>query len=250
MIRRQRKCLSGEFFFIVGVALLLLVPTARAQDQRLTLEGWGEVIDPDGDCEIGQTDGLLTISVPSTLHDLNRRNGPLNAPRVLQPVEGDFRVQVTVSGKFMPGNDSTAPKSPPFSSGGILIWHDDKSYIRLERNSFPDGNGSFSCFPPLFELRNAGRYLGANPRVTSDSFFKGESTSLRIERRENEFTAFIRHDGEDGEWTRVKSRTVDLPKQLKVGVSAINTSSNPLTVTFKDFQVTRLSKDGAAAPES
>jgi regulation of enolase protein 1 (concanavalin A-like superfamily) len=233
---------------LVAGTFFVFVAAAQAQ-QPITIEGWGETVDPDGDCQISEKDGVLTISVPNTLHDLNRRNGKLKAPRVLQEVEGDFRIEVKVSGKFMPGSESTAPKSSPFNGAGILIWHDDKTNIRLERNSFPAGSGTFNCFPPLFELRNAGKYLGANPKVTSDSFFKGDSTSLQIERIGNEFTAFIRH-GDEEKWTRVKQRTAELPTKLKVGVSAINTSSDPMEVKFEDLQVTKIPASDAAAPNS
>lgn len=208
------------------------------------LKDWGEIVDPDGDCEISHEDGVLTITVPNTLHDLNRRNGDLNAPRVLREVDGDFQIQVKVSGEFKPGPESTAPKSTAFNGAGILVWHDDRSFIRLERNSFGGG----SCFPPLFELRNAGKYLGANPPVASDEFFEGESTYLRIERRGNKFTAFVSHD--DKEWKRVNHRLVDLPSKLKVGVSALNTSSDPMTVTFEALQITKPPKADAASPKA
>ena len=160
---------------------------------------------------------------------------------MLREVDGDFQIQVKVSGKFKPGPESTAPKSTAFNGAGILVWHDDRSYIRLERNSFGGG----SCFPPLFELRNAGKYLGANPPVTSDEFFEGESTYLRIERRGNKFTAFISHD--DKEWKRVTHRLVDVPSKLKVGVAALNTSSEAMTVSFEELQITGLPKSDAAA---
>lgn len=214
-------------------------------NESTTLKDWGEIVDPDGDCDISHEDGVLTITVPNTCHDLNRRNGDLNAPRVLREVDGDFSIQVRVSGEFKPGPESTAPKSTPFNGAGILIWHDDRSYTRLERNSFGGG----ACFPPLFELRNAGKYLGANPPVTTDDFFEGDSTYFRIERSGSKFTAFISHD--DKEWKRVTHRLVDVPSKIKVGVAALNTSSDPMTVTFEDLQITELSKsdvDASKAP--
>ena len=134
---------------VAGGTLCVFAAKSQAQ-QPITIKGWGETVDPDGDCQIREADGVLTVSIPSTCHDLNRRNGTLNAPRVLQEVEGDSRIQVKVSGKFIPGNESTASKSPPFNGAGILIWHDEKSYARLERDSFPGGDGTRYCFPPLF----------------------------------------------------------------------------------------------------
>jgi regulation of enolase protein 1 (concanavalin A-like superfamily) len=157
-------------------------------------------------------------------------------------VDGDFQIQVKVSGEFKPGPESTAPRSTAFNGAGILVWHDDRSYIRLERNSFGGG----ACFPPLYEVRNAGKYLGANPPVTTDDFFEGDSTYFRIERSGNKFTAFISHN--DKEWKRVTHRLVDVPSKVKVGVAALNTSSDPMTVSFEALQITELPKRDAAAP--
>src|SRR4051812_14129390 len=95
------------------LALVLLVGAAAApaQGQGQAVKGWGVVSDPDGDCTLKEANGKLTITVPPTLHDLNPRSGKLNAPRVTREIEGDFVVQVKVSGAFRPGEKSTAPQS-------------------------------------------------------------------------------------------------------------------------------------------
>jgi regulation of enolase protein 1 (concanavalin A-like superfamily) len=43
------------------------------------------------------------------------------------------------------------------------------------------------------------------------------------------------HDGK--EWTAVKEVAVDLPKQVHVGVAAVNSSDKPFTVEFEDLKV-------------
>jgi WD40 repeat protein len=71
---------------IVLDAAPLAAPTPGGPAPR-TLPGWGEVVDPDGDCTFAGEDGKLTITLPGTIHDLNPdifkdgRGG--NAPRVL-----------------------------------------------------------------------------------------------------------------------------------------------------------------------
>ena len=96
----------------IGLSLCMFVGLAIAQqagDRKL--EGWGKVVDPDGDCKFDAARGSLSIAIPGTHHNLNPAVRQ-NAPRVLQEVEGDFTVQVRVSGDFEPGQRSTLPCSP------------------------------------------------------------------------------------------------------------------------------------------
>src|SRR5947199_401510 len=114
------------------------------------IEGWGAIVDPDGDCTIQAKSGKVTITVPGKTHDLN----------------------------------------------------------------------------PLIRTNSPG---------TTDEFFKGRSTHLRLERKGNEVTASYSHDGK--EWTAVKTLTVDLPAQLQVGVAAVNSSNREFVVEFDQFKV-------------
>jgi len=63
---------------------------------------WGAFEDPDKDCAFKEEKGSLSISVPGKDHDLGIERAKMNAPRAMQPVEGDFTVQVKVTGKFDP----------------------------------------------------------------------------------------------------------------------------------------------------
>lgn len=115
---------------------------------------WGEVVDPDGDCEWKMNDGALAIEVPGTLHDLNIEISKNNAPRVVQEVEGDFVAKVKVTGSFDPGPVRTGPKSVPYNGGGLLVWLDEGSYIRLERGSMSRDNRVVGLL--AFESREQG----------------------------------------------------------------------------------------------
>ena len=44
------------------------------QGQARTFKGWGDVIDPDGDCKVALEAGKLTIAVPGTLHTWGRKS--------------------------------------------------------------------------------------------------------------------------------------------------------------------------------
>lgn len=65
-------------------------------------QGWGSVTNSDGDCTFKADKGKLTITVPGNLHDLHPNRG-MNAPRVLQEVEGDFTATVKVTCALTPG---------------------------------------------------------------------------------------------------------------------------------------------------
>ena len=99
------------------------------------LTHWGEVVDPDDDCDLKLEDWALVGDVPGTLHDLNIDIGKVNAPRVVRDVDGDFVVTVKVQGSFRPGEVRTGPKSVPYNGGGLLVWWNPNNYIRLERAS-------------------------------------------------------------------------------------------------------------------
>ena len=98
---------------IVRVAILSLTicaaPSAAqpSDEEAQTINAWGEVTDPDGDCKIME---MVTITVPNTHHDLTYTENytKLNSPRILQPVEGDFTLQVKVMVFTLPGDAASS----------------------------------------------------------------------------------------------------------------------------------------------
>ncbi len=222
-----------NFILLTGCCLAV-----SAFVQIKTLKGWGEVIDPDRDCSIKVEKKKLFITVPGTLHDLNPRNGKINAPLVLQNVTGDFTVQVKVSGEFQPGEQTTAPKSHAFNGAGLLLWQDEKNYIRLERNVWIGDDGKLTCFPPLLEQCKDGEYAILNGASTTEPFFKSRSTWLSIKRSGEKILARLSHDGK--EWTNVNEFTFALNQNVRVGIAAINTSNKPFVVEFEEFKLSSL----------
>src|SRR5262245_33816216 len=90
-----RRIMCG---FAAAVLLSVGLADSRADDGGPEkIAGWGTVVDPTGDCEIRQADGKLTIKIPATYCDLWPVKGQVNAPLVLDDVEGDFGVQVLVA---------------------------------------------------------------------------------------------------------------------------------------------------------
>ncbi len=192
------------------------------------LEGWGLAIDPDKDCEITPEEKKLTIRVPGAWHDLNPDSGKLNSPRVVREVEGDFVIKVKVEGEFKPGGKSTNPRSIPYNGAGIIIWSDSDNFIRLERGAMLRGNKISATV--AFEEREGG-YRGAVHNIASQP----GPVYLRLERKGSRILGAVSFD--DSTWRPLKPIDTVWPAKLKVGLSAISSSSQPLAVQFTDFSL-------------
>src|SRR6516225_9509449 len=91
------RCLSRVAVVVLFAGAVAAAPPP-ADKSGSKIAGWGELIDSVGDCKATIEKGVLTVTVPKTHHDLTYQEDvtKLNAPRVLQPVEGDFTLTVTV----------------------------------------------------------------------------------------------------------------------------------------------------------
>src|SRR6187551_2146122 len=137
---------SWRFF----AAALLVFPVAalRGFAEETTVENkrpeankvFGKAVDPDGDCRIEQSEGAVTIEVPGTHHDLTHteKYTKLNAPRVLKEAVGDFTLSVQLDAFPLPGRVNSSGGDYAFLSGGLLVWHDQDNYARLERAATAD----------------------------------------------------------------------------------------------------------------
>lgn len=192
------------------------------------LEGWGLAIDTGKDCEFVPQQKSLTIRVPGTWHDLNPDSGKLNAPRVLREVEGDFVVKAKVDGEFKPGGKSTNPKGVPFNGAGIIIWSDSDNFIRLERGALLRNDKIRATV--AFEEREGG-YRGAVHNVASQP----GPVYLRLERKGSRILGAVSFDGSS--YRALKPIDTVWPAKLKVGLSAINSSSQPLAAEFSDYSL-------------
>jgi regulation of enolase protein 1 (concanavalin A-like superfamily) len=224
--------------FVRALAACLLAGTAVAHENKSqTIPGWGVVTNPDGDCTVKAERGKLTVTVPEGTHDLNAKLGGMKAPRILKEVEGDFTVQVKVTGEFNPGDKPANEGTSAFNGAGLLLWQDEKNYLRLERNAWwIAAANQTACYPPLVEYYQDGEYQETNPQATIEEFFKGRSTWLKVQRQGNKVTASYSHD--DDQWTVAKEITVTLAKKLQVGVAVVNTAAKPCTVEFAEFKLT------------
>jgi beta-lactamase regulating signal transducer with metallopeptidase domain/regulation of enolase protein 1 (concanavalin A-like superfamily) len=205
---------------------------APVKQTKLTHSGSWTVTDPGKDCNVSLTGDKLSITVPATNHDLCPARG-LNAPRVLRKVNGDFVVQVKLTADFKPGTTSTGI-GQPFNGAGILLWHNEEDFVRVERNAFWIGETLY-CYPPIMEYWHNGKYSGANNNLIQADYFKGRSTWLKATRQGTNVAVSISHDGK--QWSDVKTFPVEMADELFVGVAALNTSDTPFTVDFEELTI-------------
>jgi len=109
----------------------------------------------------------------------------------------------------------------------LIVWHDDKNFARLERGS--SHTTSHFWFHKAYDQGKAAFVKHGTVRPTGASW-------LRIERKQGFLRCWYRQEG-DKEWTAVPAYRLPLPDEVRVGVSLINTTSEPFTVRFEDLVV-------------
>jgi regulation of enolase protein 1 (concanavalin A-like superfamily) len=196
---------------------------------------WGVSVDPDGDCKFLLEPGELHIKIPGTPHILTAEiGGPksTNAPRVLREIEGDFDAEVTVQGPVPANMNSLVQGRAPFFAAGLLVWQDAKNYLRIARG-FLRGQ----CYPNWQQHGNGqvvhdlGHNMPLDARLT---------TSLRLKRRGDTFTASYSQDGK--EWKELPPAKADYGNKLNVGVVAIQNTAAGYEAVFEGLKITSLKK--------
>ncbi|MDB5308691.1 MAG: hypothetical protein JWO38_2893 [Gemmataceae bacterium] len=203
--------LTAAFCVAVGAA-----PTPP-EKKTPTIKGWGDVTDPDGDCRVAEDKGVLTITVPKTHHDLTYTDEytKLNSPRVLQRVEGDFTLRVKIPAFPLPGDVASSGGQHSFVSTGLLIWQDDKNFIRMERAAVAKGETPFVWVERFADGKSAAHHF---------SQLADKDTGLRVVRKGNKFTFLYDDGGEGKDWAEAHVEDIELPAKIQVGVTAINTT--------------------------
>ncbi len=198
------------------------------------VDGWGVLFDPDGDCQVQKEGDKLRIVVPGTLHGLSPSFPSSNAPRLLQAVEGDFTIQVKVTGEVTaePGTGiGRAGGSVTFRRGGLVVWHDRKNFILLDRLSVANEKSSF--FAAAFLVFQDGEVTASSERKTEN-----RETWLRLARHGGTIEAAMSRD-EGKTWLSLGSEAVKYPAKVKVGVAALHATNKPFTAEFAEFKLAR-----------
>ncbi len=181
-------------------------------------------IDPFGDCSYRVQDGL-------EIHAANGRDmWHLNwsAPRWLRRASGDLCVQTVC----VPAREDRP------TIGGLLLWQDEKNYLRLDRGVFGAHEITLmGCVENEDVVIGRGRLHDASERIY-----------LRLERAGNRAHAFCSVDGE--QWYTVGQVTFPAQDRLEAGVHAIGAVDRTIyrgayskgtAIRFESFQVWKVS---------
>jgi regulation of enolase protein 1 (concanavalin A-like superfamily) len=196
---------------------------AGANNPSQIVRNFSASLDPDGDCKFA-AQPVVTITVPGSNHDLVLKPPYVtqNAPRVLDEVKGDFRLAVKIAKFPTPKADSSANNQISYVGAGVLVWKDDRNYVRLERASEGNAGSHYAFLEGFLD----GKEVCSEQRGVED-----KDTYLSVTRQGNNFTFAASADG--SEWTKLKTLELKLPEQLKAGVAAINTTISQFSTTIE-----------------
>ena len=218
---------------ICGIAGLMALPI-RAEDKAdapTIIKGWGQVSDPDRDCEITSKEGAVEFKVPGKSHDFASDIRLQNAPRVLRSIKGDFIAEVKVSGEFKPGATSTIEGRRAYHGAGLLVIKDKDNYISLHRGCVNLGDRVRHY--ANFELRKDGEL----PISLYEIEIPDQDTYLRLERRGNKVFNATSPDGVH--WSSYEPIPLEMPETVQFGIVAVSSSDVPLAVKFRDLAIFR-----------
>lgn len=201
-------------------------------DEFDTIKPVWQWVDPRNDCkrELGKPavggilqggGGWLELHV-GTNHDLwwgpDGRSGNMDGPRMLQPISGDFAVEVKMT--------STKENK---EHGGILVWKDGNHFIRLDKTSALHAFQGDIRFET--HVNRVFQLIGRGVQQSVMNF-------LRLERTGHEFQAYCSIDGQ--EWQSCGTATVLMQDPVLVGMHALCPGNTPPTVTrFDYFKIVR-----------
>ena len=197
---------------------------------------------PKWSCEVNLADGVkikhhaggTTIDLPGGTALVNSPQVKLySAPSALVQVQGEFVAAVEVTNDFDPGGQTVSTPGGrrfpfTFQGAGLLLWQDEKNFIRLERCKGSDG-GVGLIHRVLVEIYKEGREVGLyyskpipEKPVVLAARRKGTTVQLLFGEPPAKMTIF-------------RELALDFTPSILVGVSASNLSRQPFTAKFDKF---------------
>ena len=203
------------------------------------INGWGKVVDPGKDCKFFLSKSALIISTPAsdTAHDFSPELNLTNAPRVDQPVEGDFTFQVQVDDRLHPGDETNLPGRTGYNGAAAVAIADGLNVVTLARAALKTP-GDDAVPYANFEIRVNGELKRIG--LTDDCPLpKSGPVQLRLERHGQQITGSVSTDGTT--WNKVGTETIpdDWNPKLKVGVMVVNSSKGDFSPQFSKLQLTK-----------
>ena len=231
--------LIGNLFASVSLLLLVLCPCSAGEKKAKTVPGWGEFIDPAKDCKVHEENGRVTLTVPGTHHNLNPEPEYDNVlgPRLLQPVEGDFQIQVKVLAFTKPGADTSVTKQKlSYLAAGLFIWQDDKTFVRCFRAALGERGDIFVHVEGFHKAKRMPGRVFIKKREERN--IPDEAIYLRVSRRGRDLSVERSMDGKD--WARFASMSITgFANKLQVGVAAVNSTNKEFTPQLEELKLTK-----------
>lgn len=226
-----------------SICALVLLLAACAIHAALAPEpffkiGWDKPVDPNRDCKFVYQGRSVTIELPGTDHDFAPKRKRFNAPRILRDVEGDFVMQVRVSGLFHPSDTSSVQGEDPSVAAGLLMIPAEDNCIRLEYGAYRRKGERRIC--PAFRMHGE-RILNAEmdwqvPWKPAPSAEKEPHIYLSLERQGRFIYEAFSPDGK--RWIYyIRAELKDTPSKVKVGLAAYSTSTEPFKPRFDNFNL-------------
>ncbi len=205
----------------------------EGQARAKTLARWSCEPNVGDGIKMTHQPGATTIDLPGGAPLVNAPQwGLFNAPSALVRVDGDFLAIVKVTNSFDPGGEGVVLPSGrklgfSFQSAGLLIWQDDKNFIRLERVKLSNGGISLT-HRILVEVYKGGKeaavhYLDLPELPTAlAAGRKGGSLQLLFAQSSGKMAVF-------------QEMALDFNKEIFVGISAANLSRRPFQAKLEEF---------------
>jgi regulation of enolase protein 1 (concanavalin A-like superfamily) len=142
-----------------------------------------------------------------------------------------FIAQIKISGKVRHTGNPTSEQVLAYHGAGLLLWQDERTYIRLERASVVQEEAGAVHYAN-FEFRQNGKRVDVENTAIRIS---DQDAYLRLERRGDRVFGSVSNDGV--RWMSFDPYVVNLLAELRLGVAAINASTEPYKAEFDEFEV-------------
>ncbi len=202
------------------------VPAMRTPPAA-SLGPWGQFIDILGVNHATREGDRLIMALPENVpNDLNPAAGrSLNAPRILQTINGDFTAQVQILPFAKPVFDPDSAQSGHiYHFTGLLLWVGERDFLRfgVSRNTEHEGGQALLNV----EFFRKGKVIEGGLKWAGDA-----PLYLQAERHGSRLILKTNSDGRD--WNDYT--TLDLtgiPAQVSIGVTAVNTGMKAFAPQF------------------
>jgi S1-C subfamily serine protease/regulation of enolase protein 1 (concanavalin A-like superfamily) len=207
-------------------------------DRPKTLAKWSCQSNIGEGVKMAHQPGATTIDLAGGAPLINAPQYRLfTAPCAMVRVQGDFVAVVKVTNDFDPGGDvltlpNKAKAKMTFQGAGLLVWQDERNFIRLERckGSLP---GLELAHRILVEV-----YKGGKEAFTSYMNVPEGPIALVVVRKGGSVQFLFAIP--PGKNVVFREMPVDFSHEVLVGVAATNLSKRPFQAKFEDFTLKTL----------